>query len=224
MPGFPIGELIAAGGSIVSKLLEKKPKVISPAQQIRDTVAGARDAGVHPLAALGSGAGYTQVGGNPSTGSAIGEGIARLGASLANQKTEEEIGQIRADTEARKAQADLYRAQSRSVISNMTNSVRGGPSGVNSKDDPVKPVNMFGVTLNRNPDLFSSAQRSEDEYGDVVQQIVGTGSAIEAGSRAMLKAYDNTAFGKADRKFSKRFYDWWAEREKYRFNKGNYTR
>lgn len=163
MPAFPIAAAIGALGSIGSSLFAPKPKTISPKKQILSTVAGAREAGIHPLAALGSGAQYTQVGGGSSTGSAIGDGLQTLAANLANQKSREEIEALRADTRARNAQAELYRAQSRSLISRATGSAREKPA-----------LKIAGLSVSKNPG-WSDAQDVQDRYGDLIENVYGLG-------------------------------------------------
>lgn len=215
MGGFPIGAIVQAGGSIISSLLQKKPKTITPRQQILSTVKGAREAGIHPLAAFGSGAGYTQVGGGSSVGSAIGGGLERLGAQLANQKTEEEINATKADTQARLAQADLFRAQSRSILANAASGVRGGAV----RSSPVKDITGFGATIRRDPSLFSSAQDVSDEFGDVAENLIGIPSMIQAAGRKALDWYGDTQVGKLDKAFEQ----YWKKRAtQYQFNRGKW--
>lgn len=214
MGGFPIAAAVQAGGSIISSLLQKKPKVISPRKQILSTVQGAREAGIHPLAALGSGAGYTQVGGGSTVGSAIGSGLEKLGMQLANQKTEEEINATKADTQARLAQADLFRAQSRSIIANATSGVRGGAV----RSSPVKDITLFGDTIRRNPANFSSAQDVSDEYGDLAEALVGIPSMLDAASRPYLDWYDNSKAGRIEKAFG----DYWRGVKGYKFNRGKW--
>lgn len=170
MTGFPIDALIAAGGTVLGQVLGKS-KERSPREQILSTVKGARQAGIHPLAALGSGASYSTVGGSSSIGSAIGAGMEKFAAHLANQKTEEEIGALRADTEARRAQAELYRAQSRSIISAAGSHATGGPRP--GSGDVAKNLKMFGQDIQRDPTKFSTAQDVQDEFGDIVENFVG---------------------------------------------------
>lgn len=215
MGGFPVAALVQAGGSILSSALQGKPKVRSPGQNIRSAVETARKMGIHPLAALGSGASYQTVGGGSTTGSAIGSGIERLGAALANQKTEEEINATKADTEARLAQADLFRAQSRSIIANAASGVRGGAV----RSSPAKDITGFGATIRRDPSLFSSAQDVSDEFGDVAENLIGIPSMIEATGRKFLDWYGDTQVGKLDKAFEQ----YWRKRAtKYRFNSGKW--
>lgn len=176
MSVFPIAAALQAGGSILGSILNK-PKVISPRQNILSTVKGAREAGVHPLAALGASPSYQTVSGG--VGDAVAGGISKVAAALATEKSQGEIDALAASTDANKAQAELFRAQSRTLIARSRSAAIGGPR-VN--DDP-QPVKAFGGTLMRDPKMFSSAQRAQDEYGDFIENLVGIPSAIWAGAR-----------------------------------------
>lgn len=174
---FPVAALLQAGGQVISSIFNKpdKPKVISPAEQIASTVKGAREAGIHPLAALGAQPGYTTVSGGPSNpvGSAVGEGMKSLGQSMAQELPAAQVANLAADTDARKAQAELYRAQSRTMIANAQRAAIGGPK-LNA--DTPKPITSFGITGTRDPKKFSSAQDVSDEYGDIVESLHGAAS------------------------------------------------
>lgn len=176
---FPVAALLQAGGQVISSIFNKpkKEKVISPAEQIASTVKGAREAGIHPLAALGAQPGYTTVSGGPSSpvGSAIGEGMKSIGQSMAQQLPQAQIDNLAADTDARKAQAELYRAQSRTMIQNAARAAIGGPK-LNA--DTPKPITTFGFTGTRDPKKFSSAQDVSDEYGDIIEALHGVPSAV----------------------------------------------
>lgn len=169
MAGFPLAAAITAGGGLVQGLLGK-PKTVSPAQTIRSTVKGARQAGIHPLAALGASPQYTTVGGS-GLGSSIGDGLTKAGAILANQKTEEEIAALKSQTDAQQAQAELFRAQSRSIIQNATAKGRGAFGGAGY--DSLEGTNyLFGDNLNRKSKT-SRAQKWEDDYGNIVGDVMG---------------------------------------------------
>jgi hypothetical protein len=183
MSAFPLGALISAGGSIISSMFGSKPKERSPADTIKSTVKGARAAGIHPLAALGASPQYSygsSVG--SSSGSAIGAGLEKAGMALAARKTEEEIDQIKADSEARRAQAELYRTQSRTIIQKAANQAIGGPRIDGGR--PPKTIRIGGVPFTRDPKRFSSAQDAQDEFGDVIENIVGIPSFVWSGIRS----------------------------------------
>lgn len=212
MVAFPIDAIIGAAGSVIGGLLGDKPKTMSPRKQILSTVKGAREAGIHPLAALGSGASYQTVGGGGGAGSAIGAGLERLAAGLANQKTEAEIQATHADTEARKAQAELFRAQSRSILTNATKAAIGGPS----MGDKAKTLTMFGGKIARDPRAFSSAQDVQDDFGDIAENIVGVPSLAWSALRSMDAALPT----------DKQLYDAfsrWSTRPSYSFRGGRYA-
>lgn len=91
-------------------------------KQIQWRAADARAAGIHPLAALGaSGAQYQPVH-NPM-GDAIAAGMSSL--SQMGQKQLEAEG-AKAQIDATRAQAELFRAQSRTEIANARNAAIGG--------------------------------------------------------------------------------------------------
>lgn len=186
MVGFPIAALVGAAGSVLGGILgkPKPPKERTPREQILSTVQGAREAGIHPLAALGSGAGYSysQDVGSGSAGTAVGAGIQKLAEGLAMQKSEEEIKALQADTDARTAQAELYRAQSRTLQSRISSRAIGGPP---VSDQMPPEITMFGGKLRRDPNAFSSAQRVQDEYGDIMENVVGIPSFGWSVIRAM---------------------------------------
>lgn len=180
MVGFPLGAIVGAAGNILGGILGKpKVKERSPADQIKSTVKGAREAGIHPLAALGSGAGYSY----STAGSPIGEGVSRAASILASQKSQAELDALAADTEARRAQADLYRAQSRTLIQRSANKAIGGPP----VDTTPNPIRMFGVPITRDPSKFSKAQDAQDEFGDIVEQLVGVPSFVYSTGKEAIK-------------------------------------
>jgi hypothetical protein len=181
MSAFPLGALVSAGGSVLSSLFGK-PKERSPSDTIRSTVAGARRAGIHPLAALGASPSYSYGGPTSSAGSAVGAGLEKAGMALAARKTEEEIDQIKADSEARRAQADLYRTQSRTLIQKAANQAIGGPRIDGGR--PPKTIRIGGVPFTRDAKRFSSAQDAQDEFGDIIENIVGIPSFIWSGTKA----------------------------------------
>lgn len=185
MAAFPLAAAISAGGQIIGSLFNKpdKPKVYTPREQIESAVSAARDLGIHPLAALGSGAGYTQVSSpsSPNVGSAIGAGLDRFGQMLATENSELQNEALKADIESRRAQAELYRSQSRTLISKAASNAQGGP-GDDSLPVP-KTIRIGGVPLKRDPSKFSSAQDAQDEYGDLVEQIVGVPAFIDSAGR-----------------------------------------
>ena len=126
MAGFPWAASLQAGGAVASSLFQKQPKTRSPADTIKSTVKGARAAGIHPLAALGASPQYQSVSGGVSTGSAIGAGLETLGAAMPNSTGGLQREQLKADINARNAQAEMYRAQSRTILSRAGQMARSG--------------------------------------------------------------------------------------------------
>lgn len=168
MSEFPAAAVAQAIGGVASALINQ-PKTMSPRKQILSTVRGAREAGIHPLAALGSGATYSQVGGNSVLGDAVGSGISAIGRAMETEKSQAELDSLRADTDARRAQADLYKAQSRTLLSRAARNALGGPP---LQDTPPN-LKIFGGGVTRDPNMFSSAQKVQDEFGDIMENVVG---------------------------------------------------
>jgi len=184
----PLSVALTVGGNIIGKMLEKKPKVISPKETILSTVQGAREAGIHPLAALGAQPQFQQVSGGISTGSAIGEGISEIGRSMgaaSGETANEKL--MNASTEAQLAQAELFRAQSRTLIADAANSAIGGP-GRKGSGPPLwneraaeseAPMILFGqdfVPREGDP----PAQRAQDWYGEAGEFIQGLSNFLRS--------------------------------------------
>jgi len=174
MDPMTIATLAKVGGEIASQLFNK-PKVRSPRETILSTVQGAREAGIHPLAALGASPQYQTVSGGVSTGSAIAAGVSSLGQaageSLAGGSQEKLLA---ASTEAQLAQAELFRAQSRSLIAGAASAAIGGPDLTWDPRLPetASPMKLFGqdfVPRDGDP----PAQRAQDWYGELGEMIQG---------------------------------------------------
>lgn len=184
----PLSVALTVGGNILGKLFEKKPKVISPKETILSTVQGAREAGIHPLAALGAQPQFQQVSGGVSTGTAIGEGISEIGRTMgasAGDSANEKL--MLASTEAQLAQAELFRAQSRTLISDAANAAIGGPGrkgsgpphwGVATAESEA-PMQLFGQNfVPREGD--PPAQRAQDWYGEAGEFIQGLSNFLRS--------------------------------------------
>jgi len=181
MDPMTIATLAKVGGDIASQLLNK-PKVRSPRETILSTVQGAREAGIHPLAALGASPQYQTVSGGVSTGSAIAAGVSSLGAAAEERLeggSQEKL--IAASTEAQLAQAELFRAQSRSLIQRAANAAVGGPDltwdphGVTTS----APMKLFGqdfVPRSGDP----PAQKAQDWYGEAGEFIQGLSNFVRS--------------------------------------------
>jgi len=172
---------ISAIGGIVASKMAPKPKERTPAETIVSTVQGAREAGIHPLAALGAQPQYQTVGQGSSVGSAIGEGISEVGRAIGAAPAEKgNAALVAASTEAQLAQAELFRTQSRTMLANAANAAIGGPalkgSGPPSWDvqsaQSSAPMQLFGqdfVPRSGDP----PAQRAQDWYGEAGEFIQG---------------------------------------------------
>lgn len=180
-----ISSIIGGIGSVAGSVFGK-PKTISPAKNIRSTVKGARQAGIHPLAALGASPGYQQLS-SSSAGSAVGKGLEKMAATLANQKTRQEIDAVRADTRARLAQAKLFEAQSRTLLQRSANAVRSPTS--NQRFAPPRPerksntLRWMGVPFTRDYKRHSAAAAAQDDFGEAGDWIWGVPGVVDAAGR-----------------------------------------
>lgn len=182
---IPWGAVIQAGATGLASWLgrEKKPK-----NPIQDVVRDAKAAGIHPLAALGSN--LSGAYGSPvssAAGSAVGAGLDRFAASLANQKSEAELDALKSASEHSRAEAELARARSRSIIQGAQNGGRA-PASYGSM------LKYAGKEWQTAPDT-SDTQKIEDRYGD----LVGAGYGVTVGVRDMAYA--------AKSKWRKQFFD-----------------
>lgn len=164
---IPWGAVIQAGATGLASWLgrEKKPK-----NPIRDVVRDAKSAGIHPLAALGSN--LSGAYGSPvssAAGSAVGAGLDRFAASLANQKSQAELDALKSASDHSRAEAELARARSRSIIQGAQNGGRA-PASMGAQ------LRMAGLDVERNPN-WSDTQAVEDRYGD----LVGAGYGVVVG-------------------------------------------
>lgn len=168
---IPWGEVITAGATIAGGLLSKQK---APKQKsIGDLVKEAKSAGIHPLAALQSpmSAQYmTPVPRSESTGNAVGGGLQRVAQMLANRKSEAELEALRASTDASRADAELSRARSRSVIAAASNGGRAPASY-------GQMLKFAGKEWEKASDT-TDTQDVEDRYGDLVGAVYGTGVAV----------------------------------------------
>lgn len=134
--------------------------------RIQITAEDAKKAGIHPLAALGAGAAsYTPVGSG-----GIEAGLAEAGRAV-SKSLPTEIGksQIRLND----AQAELFRAQKLSAVSEMRNRAIGAKGGKTAIPDPViTPFgNIQGAPGTKSEDI-------EEEYGGALSEAVGIARVI----------------------------------------------
>jgi len=188
MDPMTIATLAKVGGDIASQLLNK-PKVRSPRETILSTVRGAREAGIHPLAALGASPQYQTVSGGVSTGSAIASGVSSLGASAeASQAQGGQDALIKASTEAQLAQAELFRTQSRTMIAQASASAVGGPApggGAPTWDSARQhtdsPMSLGNWKITPRPGDVS-ADRASEWYGELGEFLQGLNNLARSGS------------------------------------------
>lgn len=151
---------------------------------IQRLVKDARKAGIHPLAAMGSNiAGGYGSAGSVYSGNAAGDALNSVqrpnslqteNARLQNEALKADIERTRADT----ARIVAASATSRSDIARAV-------SGTRNNDDSPVPVKLFGGTLMRDANRFSSADRAQQEYGEIAEHIVGLPAMFDAAWRGL---------------------------------------
>lgn len=190
---IPWGEIITAGATMASKFLDREKQ---PKNPIAKVVRDAKSAGIHPLAALGSNvAGSYGTPVSSGLGSAVGAGLDRFAQAMANRKSEAELDAIGAAAEHSRAEAELARARSRSII-------QGAQNGGRAPASYGAMLKFAGNEWQPAPDT-SDTQKIEDRYGD----LVGAGYGVTVGVRDLSYA----AKGKYNRQFfdkPQKFVDW----------------
>lgn len=172
-----LGDIISALGNVGSSLLSNAQSERSARHGIRWRVADARAAGIHPLAALGA-----QIQPVPSQPLLGDTGLAAL-SRIGNQDTELARRQSEAQVRLTEAQTMETMARSRS-IANEARQPAGSVSGT-----PIRMGPHMGTVA---PTArWSDAQRIQDRYGDLIENIYGfgplaadTGDAILQGRRS----------------------------------------
>lgn len=168
---------------------------------IKDRVNDAKDAGVHPLFALGastSSTGPSFIAGQSNSGSHIGDGIAAAGAALATaagqgstakgtkgkrlraeQMAQEahdaQIAATRAAASADLAKAQYYSSEAKraQVDANTHQDVYKVPSGPISKKNVIRtPIG----NIHMDPSV-DGAEVYEERYGDIIQELAGASTA-----------------------------------------------
>lgn len=194
---FPFAAAITAGGSLLSGLLgdssakkqnQQQVRAIEKAnaqarswdkKKVQTLVEDARKAGIHPMAALGSpvAGGFATpqaaYGGQPRSGSAIGDAMESFGQTLSatpstsplqDQLTKAQIANVHAST------ANLLsEATSRSQIANAR---LGGQSLSTGSMFDNMPSKVGAIKVH--PYERGAAQRAQDNYGDIWEQLFGT--------------------------------------------------
>lgn len=158
-------------------------------QQVRDDsairrrVADAKAAGIHPLFAMGG-----SVGGSSSTFMSGGGGDDRRSnrASSAAKVIERAAGQ--SDSALTQAQIRSLNADAaRNEALAASEIARAAQAANHTRPDYVMetPIGArLGVTGSRTP-----AQKWQDEYGDIAENIMGTGHLIEDAGKAIAERY-----------------------------------
>lgn len=141
--------------------------------KIQWTVEDAKKAGIHPLAALGvagsaalpSFATPVAEMGQPSSGSAIGEAISNSGTAIGNAMLSQQ------DVRFKEAQIRNMEASTAQMLADATSRTQiagARAAGQTLNNTPSK----FGV-LNVHPNEPGAAQRAEDDFGDLAQELFG---------------------------------------------------
>lgn len=191
MAAFPWSAVIGAAGSAASAFFGKpreysfsdwkKQADYSHAQNkemaqnaIRWRAADAREAGIHPLAALGGGVSFgsaqpvpTSSGssGGSGAGDAVGAGLAELGRQLATQRSALENEKLRADIQQSRSVADWYEARSRTLLAGGRAAAVGATTGQISP-----PGKLMGMDISPNPNT-SDAEWFQRRYGEAGEWI-----------------------------------------------------
>lgn len=170
-------------------------------RRIKALVDGAKDAGVHPLVALGaSGGGFSptvSVGGGSPWGDVIGDALSGFGAgvdqhyqqdadaSAADDARFEQILRDNTPSEYEKLSTELLKAQiddvrSRTALAKARASSVGGAGPSNTLVGPGGAV--FSPVPGR-----TSAQDAEDQYGEAGDLIFGGGALLEDFAKGRVK-------------------------------------
>lgn len=173
--------------------------------QILKTVNWAKQAGIHPIYALGGGfnsgfAGPTINWGDGAIGTGIGDAIsglydeiqagredrefksnqAREGAERRAAYQRDEFNQAKRDLETKRfndAQIKLIEAQTVTENARLAAMLRGGSTGGNVSD-PNQPIRLGPLTLDTTAAGMSPSQTIQNEYGDIVENLYGGGKLI----------------------------------------------
>lgn len=155
--GAIAGPLISAAGSLLGGLFGGESQKVNDNQlaqswtkmfhQVAITAQDAKDAGLHPLSVLGSGAPNYSPANTQLTNSGLGAGIAGAGDALAaifnKMKTPEEQARERAETDLLTAQADQIRMQSGRLQTDIVAASRGGPTGKGLAPGQTTPPSVY---------------------------------------------------------------------------------
>lgn len=173
MADFPLGAIIGAGASLASGIDQRAADRKAMKNRISWTVADAKRAGIHPLAALG--ANIQSIPSQPLLGdAAIGgltEGFNRMASSSAAASLEE----TRSRTRKNDAEAAEAVARSRTLA----RSVRQ-PSGATIGAQSMSGADPANFAIRSGPGRtfpvdprYSDAQVLQDRYGEIVEELGG---------------------------------------------------
>lgn len=174
-----LGSIIGGIGSVVGSIFgskerskDRKLQLRAMTHGIRDRVADAKAAGIHPLAALGAATtSYSPVGSG-----GIEAGMARAGEAFgkaASGSMEKRIGE--SQIAVNEAQAQLYKAQATTEVVNARNRAIG-VAGVKNKLPDPSVIKSPSLTLKPAPG--TKAQEIEDDVGGAIAEIIGIDRVI----------------------------------------------
>lgn len=169
MFGEIIGGLIGAGASAWSASKQNKLQRDIAKNQIRWRVDDAKAAGIHPLAALG--ANVQPVSSQPLLGDSAIAGLAEAGKAAFTPKDELAERQSRANARLTEAQAAEAEARSRTIAQAARQPV-GATIGNRTTPGETRLGPHVGTL--RRTGRYDSAQKIQDEYGDLWENVFGS--------------------------------------------------
>ena len=168
----PIGDAAQIAAPFISQMTEPPASSQLGFQQatqgVRWRVADAKAAGLHPLAVLGA---NIPGGFGTSSGTGLGDAIGRSGAAMsrASQRRSQARADAREDAEAssrirvNETQAELNRAQSRTILSK----IRGSPTITSMQLDPLDTSYHIDPTTGR----LTGFKGADGRWYDVDQSV-----------------------------------------------------
>lgn len=169
-----LGSLLGVAGSLIGGLFGKSEADQQMKEQrkyaqnaIRWRAADARAAGIHPLAALGaSSPNYTPV--NSGLGSAIGDGLANLGNAVGDTAPRQQKAITASIVGKNNAEAELARAQSRTLIHRASQVPLTGTAGGTNLGDVAPEGNNFGPRAGKSKNSMFQEWTGPDGKSPVV--------------------------------------------------------
>lgn len=193
-----IGGVLSAAGSILPGIIKKKKKI----NPILQRVNWGKQAGIHPLVALGANVNWDNWAQSPyGWGDALGAGLQELGdvgsyidSAMERESEREdraeyerygrmERAQDRSLQSARdrldkaRIEAEITEARSRTALNEAKLRVIGATGGLNISD-PNQPIRLGIGELDTTVSGMSPAQTVQNEYGDFAESVYGVGKFL----------------------------------------------